>query len=61
MTTSPRPRVPASPPRVEDALGFFKNRAGATAIAIISSIAPMERRSMDQVTGSGNGIEATRM
>jgi hypothetical protein len=35
--------------------------AGATAMAIISSIAQMVRRSMDQVTGSGNGIEATRM
>ena len=55
--TSVVSRCPAAAPRA----GFFKNRAGATAMAIISSIAPMVRRSMDQVTGSGNGIEATRM
>ena len=61
LTTFPRPRVPASPLRDGGAVGFFKKRAGATAMAIISSIAPMVRRSMDQVTGLRNGIEATRM
>lgn len=57
VVSAPLPRCPTAAPRA----GFFKKRAGATAMAIISSIAPMVRRSMDQVTGSGNGIEATRM
>jgi len=61
VVSAPLPRCPAAPPRAVDALGFFKKSAGTTAMTIISSIAQMVRRSMDQVTGSGNGIEATRM
>jgi hypothetical protein len=57
VVSAPLPRCPAAPLRA----GFFKKSAGVTAMAIISSIAQMVRRSMDQVTRSGNGIEATRM
>jgi hypothetical protein len=43
------------------ATGFFMKMAGATAMAIISRIAQMVRRSMIQFTKLGNRIEATRM
>jgi hypothetical protein len=57
--TSPLPGFPASPPG--RGVGRFRKIAGATAIAIISSIAQMVRRSMTQFTGSRNGIKATGM
>jgi hypothetical protein len=55
--TAGLPRCPAAPLGA----GRFKNMAGATAMAIISRIAQMVRRSMDQVTDSRDRIEATGM
>src|SRR5690606_19436720 len=41
--------------------GFLRKKVGASAISIMSATAQMARRSMTQVTGSGNGIDATRI
>src|SRR5690606_27388968 len=41
--------------------GFLRKKVGASAISIMSARAQMTRRSMTQVTGSGNGIDATRI
>src|SRR3954471_22734179 len=59
--TDPLSRLPASPPRAAGATGFFRKIAGTMAIAIISRIAQMVRRSMTQITRSRDGIEPARM
>jgi hypothetical protein len=58
VVSGPRPRGPAAPP---GAGGFFRKIAGTTAMTIINRIAQMVRRSMNQITGSGDRVEAARM
>jgi len=59
--TAPLSRGAAAPPRAGGATDFFIRMAGATAMAIISKIAQMVRRSMAQFTALGNRIETTGM